>query len=292
MRTFQGDIGKIEEITRPIAESWLNENLVKYSELILGKPWCGSEGWYVDDKNLSLEEFIFKFKSPFWNKEIDLIVPFFNEEGAVDKVHYLNKKAERLFNIKKYIYVENGSKDGTRMKLQELAKADEKINLVFLDNNVGYGGGVKAGLSQSNSPIIILNHADLQFDLYNFVYTNLDSIKNQQKINILSKRHNRSHTENINSSILRYILSCIFFSVIKDFNGQPKVFERSLLGSLEDLPDNFCIDLAIYTKICADSIQLPIIQNVRKIGKSSWSGSMRKRVQIFLGYLSWAIRNR
>ena len=61
MRTFKGDLEKIEAHTRPIAEDWLQSNEVNYHELILGKPWCGIEGWYIDDKNLSLEEFVFKF---------------------------------------------------------------------------------------------------------------------------------------------------------------------------------------------------------------------------------------
>ena len=42
MKTFNGDLKKIEGITRPIAENWLEENHVYYSDLILGKPWCGS----------------------------------------------------------------------------------------------------------------------------------------------------------------------------------------------------------------------------------------------------------
>ena len=69
MKTFNGDLEKIESVTRPIAENWLQEKQIKYSELILGKPWCGKEGWYVDDKNLNIEEFVFKYTGPFWKKK-------------------------------------------------------------------------------------------------------------------------------------------------------------------------------------------------------------------------------
>ncbi|SVC28467.1 uncharacterized protein METZ01_LOCUS281321, partial [marine metagenome] len=40
MRSLNGDLNKIESITRPMAEAWLKENNVDYEELILGKPWC------------------------------------------------------------------------------------------------------------------------------------------------------------------------------------------------------------------------------------------------------------
>jgi len=292
MRTLNGDLKKIDEITRPIAEKWLKENSVDYLNLILGKPWCGNNGWYVDDKNLNIEEFTFKFSGPYWKNKVDLIVPFFNEAGNIQKAHVENKKSERLFNINNFIYIENGSTDQTRNELSELASQDPKVKLVLLENNMGYGGGIKAGLKISSSQIIILNHADLQFDLYSFIYANLEIIKSNKKISILPKRLNRTYKENINSSFLRILLSVILGKRIMDFNGQPKIFDKSLLGQISALPDNFCIDLAIYMKISTHSLQLPILQTTRKAGKSSWSSSLKNRIKIFFAYILWAIINR
>lgn len=292
MKTFDGDLKKIEAITKPIAENWLKENDIHYLDLILGKPWCGSEGWYVDDKNLNIEEFIFKYSGPFWKKTVDVIVPFFNEEGNIQKAHYQNKKCERLFNINKYIYVENGSTDKTREKLKEVAKIDSKISLVLLDQNVGYGGGLKAGLKNSSSQIIALNHGDLQFDLYNFIVSNIETIKNHGSLNILSKRLNRSNIDIFNSAILRGLLSLIFRKKILDFNGQPKIFYKELLGQIDDLPDNFCADLAIYLKISGEAVNIPSLQKERNVGTSSWSSSLFKRIKIFLEYIFWGIKNK
>ena len=290
MKSHNGDLKKIESQTRPIAENWLKKNNLNYSELILGKPWCGKEGWYIDDKNLNIEEFIFKFSGPYWEKKIDLIIPLFNEEENIQTLHLQNKKAERLFNINNYIYVDNGSKDSTRKKLMTLASEDPKIKPVFLDKNLGYGGGIKAGLKNSSAEIICLNHADLQFDLYSFIYSNLDRLKKHRCLNILPKRLNRMVMENIHSLFLRCVLSVIFRRRILDFNGQPKIFQKSLINH-GDLPNNFCIDLAIFLKVEKNSIKLPIIQNARNAGKSSWSGSSYKRVVIFIQYILWALKN-
>ena len=292
MRTYKNDLKKIDTITRPIAENWLKEKKINYSELILGKPWCGKEGWYVDDRNLNIEEFIFKYTSPFWKKKIDLVIPFFNEEKNIQKVHLQNKKAERLLNINNYIYVDNGSSDHTRKELNLLSKKDSKIKLVFLDKNLGYGDGIKAGLKNSSAEIIVLNHADLQFDLYNFIYLNEDKLKKENCLNILPKRLNRSFVESASSAFLRTLLSLIFRKKIIDFNGQPKIFLKSELGSIDQLPNNFCIDLAIYMKIYKNFIQMPVIQNIRKVGVSSWSKSFKLRLSIFNQYIMWALRNK
>ena len=99
MRSLEGNLNKIESITRPIAEDWLKKNKVIYDELILGKPWCGYDGWYLDDKNILIEEFIFKFSGPYWDKTVSIVIPFFNEQKNILINHVEQKKIERLLNI-------------------------------------------------------------------------------------------------------------------------------------------------------------------------------------------------
>lgn len=57
MRTYEGSIGKINAHTLPLLISWLDKNSVPYDEIITGKPWCGFEGFYVDDKAVRPREF-------------------------------------------------------------------------------------------------------------------------------------------------------------------------------------------------------------------------------------------
>ena len=60
MRTFEGNIGKINAITLPQIIDWLKKYNVPYSEVYVGKPWCGFEGFYVDDKAIRPDEFVNK----------------------------------------------------------------------------------------------------------------------------------------------------------------------------------------------------------------------------------------
>ncbi len=62
MRTFKGNIGKINAITLPQIIEWLKNNDVPYDEIYVGKPWCGFEGFYVDDKTIRPDEFVNKSK--------------------------------------------------------------------------------------------------------------------------------------------------------------------------------------------------------------------------------------
>lgn len=58
MRTFNGELEKIKTHTLPIIISWLKKHNVPYDEIIIGKPWCGYDGFYVDDKAIRPSEFI------------------------------------------------------------------------------------------------------------------------------------------------------------------------------------------------------------------------------------------
>lgn len=58
VRTFNGDIAKINKITLPILLDWLKKHEVPFDGIIMGKPWCGTEGFYVDDRAIRPSEFV------------------------------------------------------------------------------------------------------------------------------------------------------------------------------------------------------------------------------------------
>lgn len=57
MRTYDGNIGLINVHTLPIITKWLDEHRVPYDEIVVGKPWCGEQGFYVDDRAIRPNEF-------------------------------------------------------------------------------------------------------------------------------------------------------------------------------------------------------------------------------------------
>jgi capsule biosynthesis phosphatase len=58
MRTYKNDIGKIMANTVPVLIEWLKKHNIPYDELYVGKPWCGYNGFYVDDKTIRPQEFL------------------------------------------------------------------------------------------------------------------------------------------------------------------------------------------------------------------------------------------
>tara|TARA_R110002167_G_scaffold129337_18_gene312242 strand:- start:8687 stop:9715 length:1029 start_codon:yes stop_codon:yes gene_type:complete len=290
MKSLNGDLNKIHEITKPIALKWLEENQIPYDDIIFGKPYCGEEGHYVDDKNISIEEFVFKFSGPFKNTSIDIVVPFYNEAGNILEMYKDLKKLERLFDVQKYIFVNNGSSDASDALFEELSKIEKKMELVHIKENKGYGNGIKEAIRRSTADFILLNHADRQFDAYSYFLTHLEAIaKIQNPTSIFSLRKNRPSSDAFFSSFLRLTLSILSRTTIKDFNGQPKLIERKLIGDIENYSNNFTIDFEIY-KTVKPKFFFPIIEKPRDQGVSSWDKNILGKWKVFLTYITTSLK--
>jgi capsule biosynthesis phosphatase len=58
MRSFAGQIGRINAETLPVIIDWLKRHDIPYDEIHVGKPWCGTEGFYIDDRAVRPSEFV------------------------------------------------------------------------------------------------------------------------------------------------------------------------------------------------------------------------------------------
>ena len=72
MRTHSGNLGLINANTLPVLIDWLKKHNVPYDEIYMAKPWCGFEGFYIDDKAIRPSEFL--------NNTYDEIIILLKEE--------------------------------------------------------------------------------------------------------------------------------------------------------------------------------------------------------------------
>ncbi len=97
-------------------------------------------------------------------KKISIVIPAHNEEGNVFLIHQRIK--EVFANMKGYsfeiIFVNDGSRDQTQAKLEELAAQFEEVKFLEFSRNFGHQPAVKAGLDFANGNAVISMDADLQ----------------------------------------------------------------------------------------------------------------------------------
>ncbi|MHC4873146.1 MAG: glycosyltransferase [Planctomycetota bacterium] len=62
------------------------------------------------------------------------------------------------------VIVDDGSKDGTREILSELAEAHSEINLIFHEENQGKGAAIRTAIEAMKGEVAIFQDADLEYD--------------------------------------------------------------------------------------------------------------------------------
>lgn len=58
MKTYQGSLGAINKHTAPVMLEWLARWNVPYDEILFGKPWPRTRGFYIDDRAIRPDEFL------------------------------------------------------------------------------------------------------------------------------------------------------------------------------------------------------------------------------------------
>jgi dolichol-phosphate mannosyltransferase len=98
--------------------------------------------------------------------KLSIVIPVFNEADGIRHFHeaLLLPAVQDLQGVKSHeiIYIDDGSSDGTRGILQELANKDQSIKLVSLSRNFGKEVALTAGIAEASGEAIISLDADGQ----------------------------------------------------------------------------------------------------------------------------------
>lgn len=96
-------------------------------------------------------------------KSLSVIIPCFNEEEVLRESYRRTKAVlDTLPCDAEIIYVNDGSRDRTRMILDELAASDRRVKVLHFSRNFGHQPAVSAGIKNCHTDLAIIMDADLQ----------------------------------------------------------------------------------------------------------------------------------
>lgn len=94
---------------------------------------------------------------------ISVIVPCFNEEEAIPYFYEAMEKVRKEMGEKfEYIFVNDGSKDGTLKILRQLSGQDQAVRYLSFSRNFGKEAALFAGLQAAQGDLITVMDVDLQ----------------------------------------------------------------------------------------------------------------------------------
>lgn len=97
--------------------------------------------------------------------KLSIVLPVYNEAGNIEVLHEeLVGVLSKLGVSYEIIAVNDGSRDGSREALEEIAARDARFKVIHLSKNYGQTAALSAGLDASKGEVIIPMDADLQND--------------------------------------------------------------------------------------------------------------------------------
>jgi glycosyltransferase involved in cell wall biosynthesis len=96
-------------------------------------------------------------------KTVTVVIPLHDEEGNLDVlIERLHAVLQGEGEAYSFLFVDDGSKDGTLAKLRRLAAVDARVGAVALSRNFGKEAAIAAGLRYARGDAVVLMDADLQ----------------------------------------------------------------------------------------------------------------------------------
>lgn len=95
--------------------------------------------------------------------KISVVIPFLNEEGNLPELHArLSAVFEGRSETPEFLFVDDGSTDGSFQCLENLRSADPRIRILQLSRNFGHQAAITAGLDHVTGDAAVIMDADLQ----------------------------------------------------------------------------------------------------------------------------------
>jgi len=215
-------------------------------------------------------------KSNLEKKDLTIVIPLYNEETVVDELH--ERLTTVLVNMKKsyeIIYIEDGSKDNTFLKLEKILGKDSHVKLIKLRGNFGQTPALAAGFDNAVGDIIIAMDGDLQHlpeDIPKFVekiaegYDLVSGWRENRKDPFLSRR--------LPSKIANWLMYKLSGVRLKDFGTTFKAYKREIISEIHLYGEFHRFIPVLASRINAKIAEVPI-ENIRQTHRSSHYGITR-----------------
>jgi glycosyltransferase involved in cell wall biosynthesis len=166
--------------------------------------------------------------------KLSVIVPFFNEEESIAPMHAAIVKAVEPLRLPfEMVFVDDGSRDGTAARGEEIARRDSRLRLVKFRRNYGQTAAMAAGIEYARGEILITMDGDLQNDPADI---ELFLAKMAEGYDIVvgwrHKRQDKMISRKIPSKIANWLIGKVTGVPITDNGCSLKAFRGSLIKNI------------------------------------------------------------
>jgi rubredoxin len=225
---------------------------------------------------------------------VSIIVPVFNEQGTVRQLLDTLLMKPLAGARKEVIIVESNSTDGSRQIVECYAQHDD-VKIILQPNPRGKGYAVREGLAAATGDIILIQDADLEYDLDDYEGL-LGPLMAWQSMFVLGSRHQsgwkmRKFSDapfmasflNAGHQFFRTLINIALGAQMTDPFTMFKVFRRDALFGIDLLSNRFDLDIELVMKLVRKGyvpLEIPVNYTSRSFAEG-------KKVSFVRDGLTW-----
>ena len=214
---------------------------------------------------------------------ISIVVPVYNEADSLELLYSAIKKSLSGMNADwELILVDDGSKDGSQVKIREIVHANPAtVRAVILRRNFGQTAAIAAGIDHSSGDVIVLLDADLQNDPADIPLL-IDKINEGYDV-VSGWRHNRQDnfiTRTLPSRIANWLISKVTHVQLHDYGCTLKAYRREVLTGFRLYGEMHRFIPAYANSFGAKITEVKVHHHERKYGKAKYG--LERTVKVVL----------
>jgi glycosyltransferase involved in cell wall biosynthesis len=233
---------------------------------------------------------------------LSIVIPAFNEAATVGPLLDAVLKKQVPNMTIDLIVVESNSTDGTRQIVERYAH-HPRVTVIFEDRPRGKGHAVRTGLKAATGDFILIQDADLEYDLEDYDVL-LEPLASGREAIVLGSRHGgdawwkmrQFESQPITSAFLNFghwvfttLVNVLFRQKLRDPFTMYKVFRRDCLTGLEFFCNRFDFDYELLVKLIRKGykpIEIPVNYRSRSFKEGKKVNTIRDPLN-WLRALAW-----
>lgn len=209
---------------------------------------------------------------------ISVVVPCYNEESAlpyfINEIKNISNDMTQTYGCSfEFIFIDDGSKDGTLKLLREASQNDNQVRYISFSRNFGKESAIYAGLKNSKGDYVTIMDADMQ-DPPSLLPKMYKILTNEDYDSVATRRVNRKGEPPIRSFFARCfykIINKISDADIVDGARDFRMMKRKMIDAILSMGEYNRFSKGIFGWVGFRTKWLPYENVERVAGETKWS---------------------
>jgi len=182
---------------------------------------------------------------------LSVVIPVYNERNTVET---LLARVQSTGLADEIVVIDDGSGDGTRDLLQQIASRTPGLRLILQPRNLGKGAAVRAGIQAATGDLILIQDADLEYDPRDYPTLLAPILDGRAEVVYGSRflggaRRSTMFWHMVANQLLTLMTNILYNSILTDMETGYKLFRREVIQALPLRSSRFDIEPEITAKL-------------------------------------------